>query len=79
MESPTLITVENGKDLRISPDPKHTGYVIDFVNGGQVPECLLGRWTSLHKAKQVANLYLSQRGSKPNGSKRGRKRVSDTK
>lgn len=78
MDSTIRITVEDGKDFRITNDPEKTGYTIDFVQGGQVPELLKGHWTSIKLAKQAVKCYIATR-SKPDGSKPRRKRVSNTK
>lgn len=60
--SDTLVVAETagGKKIQIAKDMTHSGYVIEFATGGQLPPELSGRWTNFDKALDAIKVYLNK-------------------
>lgn len=67
-------TTAYGKDITAFIDPKTSHVRIKFVQGGELPECLSGLYTSVRVAEKAILGYIED--DKPAESKKERKQTA---
>lgn len=61
----TTYTTEYGKDIATYIDPKTAHVRVKFVQGGELPECLSGLFTSVRVAEKAIQAYIEEDKPKP--------------
>ena len=51
---------KNGKIIQCYRGPKFGHYIVEFADGGQIPQELGGEWTRMQFLKNALDVYLSK-------------------